>query len=337
MIPRIALSSGEPAGVGPDICIDVLRRPPQGHHLVVLADQELLARRASLLRIPLPRHLKPYDPTSLADEAAPGRWILHVPLRTESDPGRLDRRNAAYVLELLEAASRGLESGRFDALVTAPVHKGILNDAGIPFRGHTEYLADRFGVSRTVMLFTDRRWRVALLTTHLPLADVPRSITAESLEETLAVLVAALERYYRIDHPRIAVLALNPHAGEGGHLGNEERTILSPTLTSLRQKHGWVLSDPLPADTAFLPRVIEGYDAVLGMYHDQVLPVIKHRGFATAVNVTLGLPFPRTSVDHGTALEHAGRGTAESSNLHAALHHALELVGAHGQARTRGA
>ncbi len=336
MIPRIVLSTGEPAGVGPDITVDVLCETPRDHHLVVVADRDLLVERASLLEKKLPA-LAPYDPARVEQADRPARWILHVPLRVPAEPGRLDPRNAGYVFDLLEAACAGLEAGRFDALVTAPVHKGILSGEGETFRGHTEYLAHRFRVRRTVMLFVDRRWRVALLTTHLPLVEVPTAITPEALEETLAVLVSALGRYYALARPRVAVLGLNPHAGEEGHLGKEERTVLAPTLERLRRERGWDLSDPLPADTAFVPEVIDTYDAVLGMYHDQVLPAVKHRGFTSAVNVTLGLPFPRTSVDHGTALERAGRGTANSANLRAALEHAVELLLDDEHGRTAGA
>lgn len=336
MIPKIVLTTGEPAGVGPDVSIAALAEEPRDHHLVVVADRGLLKDRAALLGRTLPP-LEAYDPARVERATSPARWMLHVPLRQRVEPGRLDRRNAAYVLDLLETACAGLETGRFDALVTAPVHKGILNDNGRAFRGHTEYLARRFGVPRSVMLFVDRSWRVALLTTHLPLADVPQAVTPVALEETLSILIEALHRFYGIAQPHVAVLGLNPHAGEGGYLGEEERTVLGPALERLGRERGWRLSPPLPADTAFLPEVIDGYDAVLGMYHDQVLPVIKQRGFASAVNVTLGLPFPRTSVDHGTALERAGRGTAHSENLRAAIRHAVELLAARDSGRTPGA
>jgi 4-hydroxythreonine-4-phosphate dehydrogenase len=336
VIPKIVLTTGEPAGVGPDITIEALAEEPRDHHLVAIADRGLLEERAALLGRALPP-LEAYDPARVEHTPTPARWILHVPLRQRVEPGRLERGNAAYVLDLLETACAGLETRRFDALVTAPVHKSILNDEGRAFRGHTEYLARRFGVPRPVMLFVDRSWRVALLTTHLPLSAVPRAVTPGALEETLNVLVEALKRFYGIAQPRVAVLGLNPHAGEGGSLGEEERTVLGPALERLGRERGWRLSPPLPADTAFLPEVIDGYDAVLGMYHDQVLPVIKQRGFASAVNVTLGLPFPRTSVDHGTALERAGRGTAHSENLRAAIRHAVELLAARDSGRTPGA
>lgn len=326
LIPAIALTTGEPAGIGPDVVLDVLDLPRR-EHLIVVGDRRVLEDRAHRLARPCP-HLPLYRPEALRDSSRPGTWLLHVPTQVPVEPGRLDVRNADYVLRVLDAACQGLSTGTFSALVTAPVHKGILNVGGHRFSGHTEYLARRFSVPRTVMLFVDGDWRVALLTTHLPLADVAKTITPDLLEEVLRILHQGLDRYYALRQPRIAVAGINPHAGEGGVLGEEEERILKPTLERLRQRHGWRLSGPLPADTLFLPQVIRNHDAVLGMYHDQVLPVVKYRGFATAVNVTLGLPFPRTSVDHGTALELAGHGQASAESLKSALVHASDILAA---------
>ncbi|HEY7962758.1 MAG TPA: 4-hydroxythreonine-4-phosphate dehydrogenase PdxA [Steroidobacteraceae bacterium] len=325
MIPRLALTSGEPAGVGPELCLALAQRELPCE-LVCLADATLLAARAQQLHLPLtfssyaagePRRSAPHAPGTLR--------VAHLPLAAASIPGRLDPRNAPYVLALLERAVDGARGGEFDAIVTAPVHKGVINDAGIAFTGHTEYLARRCGGARPVMLLVADELRVALATTHLPLKDVSAALTIESLCETATILARELTRSFGIAAPRLAVCGLNPHAGEGGHLGREELDVIAPAIARLRSA-GIDARGPLPADTAFVPQVLRGFDAVLAMYHDQGLPVIKHAGFERTVNVTLGLPLVRTSPDHGTALDLAGTGRADPSSLAAAVQLASRLA-----------
>jgi 4-hydroxythreonine-4-phosphate dehydrogenase len=309
-LPRIALTSGEPAGVGPELCLAIAERNLPCE-LVCLADRDLLAERELLAR------RSPHARGALVVE--------HIPLASPSIPGRLDTANARYVLNLLDRAIDGTLAGEFDAIVTAPVHKGVINDAGVPFTGHTEYLADRTGTPRPVMMLATGGLRVALATTHLPLKAVSDAITVDSLCEVIEILHHDLRKWWRIEQPRIGVCGLNPHAGEGGHLGDEEIRVIAPALTRMRER-GVAVSGPLPADTAFVPRILDGFDAMLAMYHDQGLPVIKHAGFDTAVNITLGLPLLRTSVDHGTALDLAGTGRADPSSLLAAISLAIELA-----------
>ena len=309
--PTIAVTSGEPAGIGPELCAAVLADPHAGPihaRLVLIGDRELLARAAGR---PLPEDA-----------------VLHVPLAASSRPGRLDPANARYVLALLDAGIDGCLAGRFDALVTAPVHKGVINDAGIPFTGHTEYLAARCGAALPVMMLVGGGLRVALATTHLPLAGVSAALTAARLEQVIRVLDADLRAKFGCEAPRILVCGLNPHAGEGGHLGREEIEVIEPLLARLRAE-GFGLTGPVPVDTAFLPERVAGHDAVLAMFHDQGLPVLKHASFGHAVNVTLGLPIVRTSVDHGTALDLAGSGRADAGSLRAAVGLAVELCAAH--------
>jgi 4-hydroxythreonine-4-phosphate dehydrogenase len=296
--PVIALTSGEPAGIGPELCAKIAREDLPAR-IVAIGDRALLN----------------------AVE------VEHVPLRRPSVPGKLDPANSRYVLEVLDRAIDGCLRGEYDAMVTAPVQKSVINDAGIAFTGHTEYLAARTGAATPVMLLVADRLRVALATTHLPLREVAANITAARLEAVLSVLDDALKRRFRIARPRILVCGLNPHAGEGGHLGHEERDIIEPVIAAMRAR-GLDLAGPLPADTAFTPPRLERADAVLAMYHDQGLPVLKHAGFGRAVNMTLGLPFLRTSVDHGTALDLAGTGRADPGSLAAALGLAIELAGA---------
>jgi 4-hydroxythreonine-4-phosphate dehydrogenase len=248
-----------------------------------------------------------------------------VPAAESVIPGKLDARNARHVLALLDRALEGCRSGEFLAMVTAPVQKSVINDAGIAFTGHTEYLAERLGVARPVMMLAAGNLRVALVTTHLPLARVPAAISSAAVMETIRTVAAELRNRWRIARPRIVVCGLNPHAGEGGHLGDEEVRIIGPAVDALRRE-GLDLLGPAPADTAFTPRALQGVDAVVAMYHDQGLPVLKAAGFGHAVNVTLGLPIVRTSVDHGTALDLAGTGRADSSSLAAAIDMALALV-----------
>lgn len=320
MRPRIALTSGEPAGVGPELCLRIASRRFDCE-LVCLGDRELLEERARQLGLEV--KLRRYDGAKLPHE--PGTLVVeHHPLRVPATAGRLDTRNAGYVVGLLERACDGALGGEFGAIVTAPVHKGLINDAGRPFTGHTEYFAGRTGGSPVMMLATGSL-RVALATTHLPLRDVSAAVTFPSLCDTLRVLDHDLRTRWGIERPRIAVCGLNPHAGEQGHLGDEEIRVIAPAIDRMRQQ-GLDVHGPLPADTAFAPHVASGYDAILAMYHDQGLPVIKYAGFDTAVNVTLGLPIVRTSVDHGTALDLAGTGRASPGSLVAAVELAVELA-----------
>ncbi|MDX1444399.1 MAG: 4-hydroxythreonine-4-phosphate dehydrogenase PdxA [Gammaproteobacteria bacterium] len=316
----IALCSGEPAGIGPDLCI---RMAVAGMPVAatVLGDPDVIAARAATLGSEVR-----IVTTGTPQAGAPGE--LHVtPVRARArvSPGVLDPANAPYVLEILDTAIDGCMAGTYAGVCTAPLHKGVINDAGIPFTGHTEYLAARTDAEQVVMMLAAGRLRVALATTHLPLRAVPDAITEERLRSVLRVLHAELRDRFDLPQPRILVLGLNPHAGEGGHLGHEDGEIIAPVIDALTAE-GMKLSGPLPADTAFTPRWLEQADAVLAMYHDQGLPVLKHAGFGGAVNITLGLPIIRTSVDHGTALELAGSGRAEEGSLRAALLLAAEMA-----------
>jgi 4-hydroxythreonine-4-phosphate dehydrogenase len=267
--------------------------------------------------------LRPYDGSGRRHE--PGTLVVeHHPLSVPSIAGRIDTANAHYVLALLNRAVDGTLAGEFDAIVTAPVHKGVINDAGVAFTGHTEYMAERTRAEHPVMMLATDTLRVALATTHLPLKAVSAAIELESLCETLDILHRDLVKWWGIEQPRIAVCGLNPHAGEGGHLGDEEIRVIAPAISRMRER-GLRLTGPVPADTAFVPGKLTDFDAVLAMYHDQGLPVIKHAGFDEAVNITLGLPILRTSVDHGTALDLAGTGQADPSSLTAAITLAIKL------------
>ncbi len=318
-LPIIALTPGEPAGIGPDLCLGLV-----GHrhdcHVVLIADPDMLERRAALLNLPL--SLRPWQ--GHVDDQ-PRTYLLPVPAPQPTTPGQLLSSNAGYVLKTLEVAVDGCLRGEFHGLVTGPVHKGVINDAGIPFTGHTEFLAQRSGAAQAVMMLTCPGLRVALATIHLPLAQVSCHITQPHLTRILQVLHQDLQTRFGILDPVILVCGLNPHAGEGGHLGREEIDVIAPVIAQL-QARGLRLHGPVPADTAFLPAQLARVDAVLAMYHDQGLPVLKHHDFAHAVNVTLGLPFVRTSVDHGTALELAGTGQADPSSLMAALDLAVGLT-----------
>jgi 4-hydroxythreonine-4-phosphate dehydrogenase len=311
-VPTLAVTTGEPAGIGPDLCGAIAARR-WTCRVVLLGDRRLLGRVRGTRK--LMNSLPDYD------AAAPvrrGVEVLHVPLEAACTQGRLDTANARYVLHLLDRASDGCMAGEFGAMVTAPVHKGVVNDAGIEFSGHTEYLAERCGARRPVMMLVGGGIRVALATTHLPLAKVSAAITSGALAAVLRILDADLKRLFEVRHPRILVCGLNPHAGEGGHLGREEIEVIRPVLSRLRRS-GLDLRGPAPADTAFLPAQTDDCDAVLAMYHDQGLPVLKRVAFGDAVNVTLGLPIVRTSVDHGTALDLAGTGRADPGSMLAAL------------------
>ena len=319
--PRIGLTTGEPAGIGPDICI-ALAQTAHKAELVAIGDPRLLAARARQLQLPL--ILEDYRSTQHSTQTAGRLKVLPVKLRAPVTPGKLDAANAHYVLDTLKRAVGGCLNGEFDAMVTAPVHKGVINDAGIAFSGHTEYLAELCQAPAPVMLLAAGTLRVALATTHLALRDVPQAITQDSLAHTLQVLHAGLRDKFGFSVPRILVLGLNPHAGEGGHLGREEIEIIGPVLESLRAKKMHLIG-PVAADTAFIPERLAGVDAVLAMYHDQGLPALKCAGFGEAVNITLGLPIIRVSVDHGTALELAGTGRARHDSLEAALRTAVAL------------
>ncbi len=330
-IPRLALTPGEPAGIGPELCVQLAQQAAPAQ-LVAVADPQWLGETAQ--RMGLPLRIEPFDPQTPATPQRAGVLsVLPVPLSTAVTPGQLCAANAAYVLATLDAAVDGCLAGHFDAIVTGPIHKGVINDflqstqtARHPtFSGHTEYLAERCGGALPVMMLATAGLRVALVTTHLPLAEVSAAITRQRLRETLTILHTDLREDFGIVAPRILVCGLNPHAGEDGHLGREEIEIISPVLDELRQ-HGWLLEGPLPADTLFTPDNLARADAVLAMYHDQGLPVLKHLGFGRAVNITLGLPLIRTSVDHGTALTLVGSGLARIDSLLLAVELATDMA-----------
>ncbi len=323
--PRIVVTSGEPAGIGPDACVALARKDWQAD-LVVAGDAVLLERTAAALGIAAT--ISPYDPTRAPEASRAGiLTILDVPVAKAVVAGRLDVRNAPTVIAMLDRACDGCLRGEFAAMVTAPVQKSTLMEAGFDFTGHTEYLAARSGAALPVMMLQSASLRVALVTTHLALADVPHAITPERLRATLEIVHGDLRRRFAVPAPRIAVLGLNPHAGESGHLGREEIEVIEPVLEQLRAQ-GFDLRGPVPADTAFTPQFLAGgIDVVVAMYHDQGLPVIKHEGFGHTVNVTLGLPIIRTSVDHGTALSLARSGRADTGSLETAVALAIELAG----------
>jgi 4-hydroxythreonine-4-phosphate dehydrogenase len=311
----LALTAGEPAGIGPDLCL-AIARAARTHAIVCLCDRELL--RARMRQLGQSVTLSDYRPGVMPELGAGRLTLLHLPLPVAAVAGRLDARNAPQVLALIDRAVDGCRSGEFAAMITAPVQKSIINDAGIPFSGHTEYIATRTATPLPVMMLAAGDLRVALVTTHLPLRAVSAALSVDGIVAVLRVLAAALARDFGCARPRIAVCGLNPHAGEGGHLGDEEQRIIVPALVAARAG-GIEAAGPFPADTLFVPRQRAGYDAILAMYHDQGLPVLKAAGFGEAVNITLGLPIIRTSVDHGTALDLAGTGRAEAGSLAAAI------------------
>ena len=317
----IVLTCGESAGIGPDLCVAAAQRA-RDYPLVCLGDRAMLQARAECLRLPC--LISDYQLGQAPSRVAGELTVLHQPLAVPAVPGRVEMRNAPWVLQLIDRAVTGCQRGEFSAMVTAPVHKSVINDAGIPFTGHTEYIAALCRVPLPVMLLVAGKLRVALATTHLPLRAVPDAITHDSLLAALRVLNGGLQQFFGIARPRIGVCGLNPHAGESGHLGTEEQQIIKPALNSARD-FGLDVSGPYPADTLFVPRNLDMYDAILAMYHDQGLPVLKHAGFGAAVNITLGLPIVRTSVDHGTALDLAGTGRADAGSLLAAIHLAATL------------
>jgi len=311
-ISRLAVTPGEPGGIGPDL---VLSLAMQNHpfQLVAICDLNMLAERADLLNIDIA--LIKYNPDSPRTAHQAGQLeILDIKLASKAVCGSLNPSNALYILETLQLAVSGCQKNEFDALVTGPVHKGIINEAGIPFTGHTEYLAEQCGNCTPVMMLATEQMRVALATTHLPLSEVSDAISKQSLEEIILILNKDLQNRFGLQSPAIYICGLNPHAGENGYLGREEIETIQPVIDKL-QKQGLNLSDALPADTIFTERYLKHADAILAMYHDQGLPVLKHSGFGKAVNITLGLPVIRTSVDHGTALELAGTGKAETGSF----------------------
>lgn len=322
--PVIAVTSGEPAGIGPELCLRLAGWPGAGRP-VVLADRQLLQARAAALAVDV--EIRDFSPETPVDRNT--LEVIHVPLRAAADAGRLDPANAAYVLELLDRALAGCQSGEFAAMATAPVHKGVINAGGVPFTGHTEYLAEKTATPLVVMMLAGDTphgpLRVALATTHLPLREVPDALTADLLERTLRIVDADLRGKYGVAEPHILVAGLNPHAGEGGYLGREEIEVIAPALERLRAD-GLRLSGPYPADTMFTPPVLAGGDAVLAMFHDQGLTALKYATFGRGINVTLGLPIIRTSVDHGTALELAGTGKADAGSLFAAVSEAARMA-----------
>lgn len=319
MLRPLLLTPGEPAGIGPEIACRLAAGDPS---LIMVADPALMARAASRAGLDI-------DISELSDPSAAatgGLRCLPVKLAETETPGELSTANSEYVLECLRVAVAHCLADRASGLVTGPVHKGVINRAGMDFSGHTEFLAGQAKIEDVVMMLVAGSLRVALVTTHLPLADVPAAVTAGRLTRTIEIVHADLVKRFAIAQPRIAVLGLNPHAGEQGHLGREEIEVIEPVIERQRAL-GMHLTGPLPADTAFVPHRLRSFDAVVAMYHDQGLPILKHLGFGHAVNVTLGLPFIRTSVDHGTALDIAGKGQADSGSLAAAVSLARELSG----------
>lgn len=329
-LPRLIITAGEPAGIGFDLCV-LLASQPLSASIVVIADQAALLERAKLLGLQL--EIQAYKKSLLSEpDSLPqphlgnGKLtVMHMDAPATVVAGQLDANNSAYVLQTLVSAADGCIQGEFDAMVTAPVHKGIINDAGIAFTGHTEFLAEHTHTDQVVMMLVGGGMRVALATTHLPLSAVSSAITQTELENTIRILQHDLVKRFAIANPRILVAGLNPHAGEGGYLGREEITVITPVLEKLR-KEGMQLTGPLPADTLFTPHHLAQADCVLAMFHDQGLPVLKYASFGTGVNVTLGMPIIRTSVDHGTALDLAGKGNIEIGSLLAAIRLAAELT-----------
>ncbi|ASK27025.1 4-hydroxythreonine-4-phosphate dehydrogenase PdxA [Neisseria chenwenguii] len=329
-LPFLAITSGEPAGIGPDICLD-LAAAGLPCRAVVLGDKNLLKARAQILGKNIV--FQDFDPQRPSEKAADGVLeVFHIPLDAPCEAGRLNPQNAAYVLRLLDTAHQGISDGLFAAMVTAPLHKGVINDGAAAhgfFSGHTEYLAEKSGTPQVVMMLAGGGLRVALVTTHLPLKDVAAAVTQPRVESVARILHADLRDKFGIAAPRILVTGLNPHAGEGGHLGHEEIEVIIPALENLHAD-GIDVRGPYPADTVFQPFILKDGDAVLAMYHDQGLPTLKYAGFGKGVNITLGLPFIRTSVDHGTALDLAGSGRADSGSLIVAVETALEMAGHEG-------
>lgn len=321
---RVIVTAGEPAGIGPDLALSLAQKD-WPHQVIICADKNMLMQRAKQLNIEV--ELIDYNSSTLPVPQTAGTLVVeHIPLVSPVIPGHLDSSNSHYVLETLKRASLGCLSGEFDALITGPVHKGIINHSGVPFSGHTEYLAEISNTPLVVMMLATEGLKVALVTTHIPLSAVSKAISADRLRNVIRILHQDLISKFSISLPKIYVCGLNPHAGENGCLGSEEIDTISPTLDDIRAEEGINLTGPLPADTIFSRKYLDDADAILGMYHDQVLPVLKYKGFGKSVNITLGLPFIRTSVDHGTAIELAGTGKADTGSFTTALTQAIELV-----------
>lgn len=323
-IKRIAITPGEPAGIGQDLVLSIAQQA-WPHQLVICGNKKALEQRAELLGLSI--SIKDYDSNVPAKTHQAGTLVVdNIELGTDVIAGELNEANGHYVLDTLRRAAQGNMDGEFDAVVTGPVHKGVINRAGVAFSGHTEFFAEQSNTQQVVMMLATEGLRVALVTTHIPLAYVARAITADRLKQVTRILHQDLMTKFGISNPSIFVCGLNPHAGEDGCLGREEIDIIAPALNELREEEGINLIGPLPADTLFQDKYLQEADAVLAMYHDQGLPVLKFKGFGKSVNITLGLPFIRTSVDHGTALELAGTGKADAGSFITALTHAIELV-----------
>ncbi|EOX4840802.1 4-hydroxythreonine-4-phosphate dehydrogenase PdxA [Vibrio alginolyticus] len=323
-IRRIVVTAGEPAGIGPDLVL-TLSKEDWAHQIVVCADKNMLTERAKQLGIEV--QLSDYNPEEAPKAQKAGSLIVdHIQISEPAVAGELNEANGHYVLKTLERAALGCMNDEFDAIVTGPVHKGVINRAGVAFSGHTEFFAEKSQTPLVVMMLATEGLRVALVTTHIPLTYVSKAVTEERLEKIIDILHKDLVEKFAIAQPNIYVCGLNPHAGEDGCLGREEIETITPTLEKIRQEKGINLIGPLPADTIFNEKYLNDADAVLGMYHDQVLPVLKYKGFGRSVNITLGLPFIRTSVDHGTALDLAGTGQADTGSFRTALTHAIDLV-----------
>lgn len=319
---RIAITSGEPAGIGPDLCALIAQKKFNAD-LVVIGDPAVIQDRAQQRQLPL--EITTFDPRANSIHEKGQLKVLPLPVGNKVVAGKLDKANAQYVISTLDTACLGCMNGLFDAMVTAPLHKGIINDNGLAFTGHTEYLADKSGGHHPIMMLATPQLRVALVTTHAPLSAIPNMITEKLILDVTRILNKDLQDRFKLKKPRISVCGLNPHAGEGGHLGMEEIETIIPALDKLKAE-GINVRGPLPADTAFTPHQLEQADVVLSMYHDQGLPVLKHQGFGDAVNITLGLPIIRTSVDHGTALDLAGNGNIDEGSLCTAIDMAIEMA-----------
>lgn len=323
-ISRILITAGEPAGIGPEILVKMAQNPCHDQ-LIVCADPEVLKQAADTVGLPL--KLSNFNTDDDAQAHMPGHlWVIPESTTSPVTFGKLNIDNAEYVLNTLKVANDLAQKGAVDAILTGPVHKGIINDSGLSFSGHTEFFAERSGCEKVVMMLATDGLRVTLATTHLPLRQVPDAITKELLEEVITIIDAELRSKFAIQHPRILVCGLNPHAGENDHLGTEESQVITPTLKALEQKLDATLIGPLPADTAFQPNKIKDVDTVLAMYHDQGLPTLKYKGFGKAVNVTLGLPYIRTSVDHGTGLDIAGKNIADIGSMQYTLQFTQDLI-----------
>ncbi|KZX76796.1 4-hydroxythreonine-4-phosphate dehydrogenase PdxA [Oleiphilus sp. HI0009] len=318
----LAVTPGEPSGIGPDLCV-LLAQESWSIPLVFIADPKVLVERAEQLGVPF--EAVEYVPNTSHQLSSGQAFVCSVLVDQPVMAGHLDANNAAYVLRTLDRAIEGCLSGEFSAIVTAPVHKGVINDAGVSFSGHTEYLQEKCGVDKVVMMLANRHMKVSLASTHLPLKDVSQSITPESLQRVIEILLADMRGKFGVEKPRILVAGLNPHAGEDGHMGREEINVIQPVMASFEDAL-CELVGPLPADTLFTQKYLENADAVLAMYHDQGLPVLKYAGFGESVNITLGLPIIRTSVDHGTALDLAGTGNIDTGSLRTAISMAIDMV-----------